>query len=248
MTEQPEVVEYSLPDITYRGPVLDVPDPPTDLPYAQHEDFAAAELLQANGIEPSVDAVIDALSSEEGVLLHAAAHVAGARGYREAIPALQAALGGPDDQAGVEAAYALARLGDPAGEDALLRALGGRPDVALAPVLAAGYLAQLGRPDGAGVIAQALESPHMPTRMLACKQLLLLQPLQIRDDGAVDTMGLFRKALGDENASVVWRALEQIRYLDEDAIAVLLGGAAETLTDPANRKFARRILSGEDRR
>lgn len=236
---------YRLPDITYQAPNLEVADPPPDLPYAQHEDFSYRELLKANAIPVTEEAVTEALATQIGVLLHAAAHTAGAEGYQAAVPRLEQLTGGSDDQAAVEAAYALVRLGHPQAREVLRRALAGPVDVTLGPVLAAGYLAMLGDPSGYPVIAQGLESQYLPTRMLACKQILFFMDFQGQATGSgepVDALGLFRRALDDPNPSVAWRALEQIRALDPATIRELLTGRVDRISDPPLRRFAERVL------
>jgi len=192
-----EVEVFHLDDIHYEGPNLDLPAPPQDLPYAEYEDWRSGELLAANGIPATEDSLVDALQTQDGVLLGAAAHTAGSHGVGAAVPQLEHVARGPDDYAGVEAAYALARLGHARGEALLRRALDRPVGPYLSPVLAAGYLAQLGDPSGFAVVREGLASDLLAVRMLACKQLAFF--LSFPD---VDARGLLELALEDPDPSV----------------------------------------------
>jgi HEAT repeat protein len=201
--DEDEVVH--LEDMRFEGPNLDLPSPPPDLPYEGYEDWRAAELLQANGIPASADRVLDALRTESGILLAAAAHTAGALGVRPAVRRLREIAAGPDDDAGVEAAYALARLGDDAGRALLREALERPVGPYLSPVLAAGDLARLGDPAGRDVIREGLGSELLAVRMLATKQLAFLAAVD--GDGA---RPLFEQALADPDPAVRRQAEVQL--------------------------------------
>ena len=192
-----EVEIYHLEDIHYEGPNLDLPAPPPGLPYERYEDWRSTELLAVNGIPATEEALLGALRTQEGVLLAAAAHAVGSHGVRGAIPQLEEVARGPDDNAGVEAAYALARLGDEAGKELLKSALERPVGPYLSPVFAAGYLAQLGDPSGFPVVREGLASDLLAVRMLACKQLAFFLPFP-----DLDARALLERALEDPDPSI----------------------------------------------
>jgi HEAT repeat protein len=210
---------HRLPDVHYEGPNLDLPSPPADLPYEQLEDWRSTELLALNGIPATPDALLDALQTQSGVLLSAAAHACGSTGVDAAIPLLKQVARGADDYAGVEAAYALVRLGDDEGLPLLHEALKRPVGAYLSPILAAGYLAQLGDPAGYAVVREALGSEFLAARMLACKQLYFFAALH---GSGVDALGLFKQALDDEDPTVKAQALGQLRRLRWDEAEPLL--------------------------
>ena len=139
---------WRFPDFQYQAPNLDVPDPPAGLSYAEFDDYYNRELLRLNAIELSDKALIAALAHPSSILQAAAAHTIGSRALEVAAPELRHALAATDDLTGVEAAFALARLGDPEGKAVLFAYLDREVPAYLSPVLAAGYLAQLGDPRG----------------------------------------------------------------------------------------------------
>jgi HEAT repeat protein len=196
---------YRLEDIEYEGPTLDVPSPPPDLPYERFEDWRSAELLTANGIAGDGDALLEALRAQEGILLAAAAHTAGARGLQAAAPLLRHVAEGEDDDAAVEAAYALARLGDSAGESLLRGALDRPVGPYLSPLPAAGYLAQLGDAEGLAAVREGLASDLLAVRMLACTQLAFFLPV-----AGAEARALLERALADPDPAVRRQARAQV--------------------------------------
>jgi hypothetical protein len=201
-------VIHHLDDMHFEGPNLDLPSPPPDLPYERYEDWRSTTLLAINGIHADEASLLTALDTQANVLLSAAAHTAGSTGARAAIPRLREVAKGEDDYAAAEAAYALARLGDEDGAR-MLRAAATQPAGALlGPVLAAGYLAQLGDPAGFEVVATALESSLLATRMLACKQLYFFAPFD-----AVDARALLERALSDPEETVRRQARAELDEL-----------------------------------
>jgi hypothetical protein len=223
-----------LPDIMGEALVLEVPNPPAGTRYEDYEDFRSAELLRANGIEPDVAGVLDALQSRTGVLLAAAAHTAGARGFGAALPTLEGLRGAADDTVAVEAAYALIRLGVEDGHATLQDLLRSGGPLDLGRLRAAGYLAATGDPSGYQAIADGLHSEHMVIRMTACKQLYAFVPLDGTAGASgehVDAGALFRTALADSDADVRWQALAQVRAL-----------ATQPASDESVRRLAEQIL------
>jgi hypothetical protein len=214
---------YELDDVHVVGPNLDIPAAPADLPYEQLEDWRSAELLAANGIPATRDALLEALASQTDLLLAAAAHASWST--PDATPQLRRITEGPDDWAAVEAANALVRLGETDALEVLHGALARPVGPFLSPLLAAGYLAQHGDPSGASTLRAGLDSSLLAARMLACKQLFFLLPYEGRSDTegrAIDVAGLFEAALGDEDPSVREQAAGELRRSDSDLARTLL--------------------------
>jgi hypothetical protein len=208
-SDEPEV--HELEDVRFEGPNTDLPSPPADLPYARYEDWRSVALLAVlavNGIPETEEALLEALRTQENILLSAAAHACGSLALHRAAPRLREVARGPDDYAGVEAAYALARLGEEDGAGLLREALE-RPLAAyLSPVLAAGHLAQLGDPSGFPVVLAGLDGELLATKMLACKQLYFFARY---DD--VDAVAALERAAEDPDPSVGRQARVQLREL-----------------------------------
>jgi HEAT repeat protein len=236
---------YRLEDMQFEGPNLDLPSPPPDLPYDRFEDWRSIELLAVNGIPATGEALLEALRTQSNVLLSAAAHASGSNGVKAAIPRLRELTRGPDDYAAVEAAYALARLGEPDGEELLREALQRPLGAYLSPVLAAGYLAQLNDPSGFPVVREALGSDLLATKMLACKQLFFFVPFQGVADGhgsLVDALGLFEQALEDEDSTVQGQALAQLRSMRSAETRPLLENYLGRVESPYLKELAREIV------
>jgi len=205
-----------LPDIIGEAVVLNVPNPPAGTRYEDYEDFRSAELLRANGSEPDDAGVLSALRTRTGILLAAAAHTAGARGFADALPTLERLRQAADDTVAVEAAYALVRLGVEDGRATLRDLLRARGPLDLGGLRAAGYLALTGDPSGYPAVVDALHSEHMVIRMTACKQLYAFVALDGMADPSgepVDVGALFRTPLADSDPDVQWQALAQLRAL-----------------------------------
>jgi HEAT repeat protein len=219
------MAEYSFPDFHYQAPNLDVPDPPAGFSYAEFGDYYNRELLRLNGIELSDEALIAALTHPSSMLQAAAAHTIGSRALKVAAPALRQALAAADDLTGVEAACALARLGDPEGKSVLVAYLDRAVPAYLSPLLAAGYLAQLGDPRGFPVIVHTLGLKSLGARMLACKQLFFFIPFHDEPDarGAViDVVAQFQRMLVHPEADLRWQALIELRSSRAPAFIALL--------------------------
>lgn len=207
------------------GLVLDTPEPPTTLPYADFEDYRARELLVANGIQPAVAGAIGALQHRSSVIRAAAAHVLGALGDAAAIPALRRLAVEDSDLVQVEAAFALVRLGVDEARRHLHEALTRPVTAYLSPSVAAGMLARLGDPAGYGAIEAALTVDNLIPRIVACKQLLFFVPLDGREAGdgrIVDAFALFARALADPHEDVQLLALRQLREVDSPRVGELI--------------------------
>jgi HEAT repeat protein len=199
------------------GIVLDTPEPPAGLPYAEFEDFRARELLRVNGIELDPDSVREALAHPSPVLRGAAAHTAGHLKVTGTLPGLERLVRADDDLVRVEAAYALVRLGRGGGREALHEALSDPVDTNLGPAVAAGDLARLGDPSGYRVVEECLRQDNMIVRILGCKQLLFFVPLQGRptaDGSLVDVWALFDHCLRDPEPEVRRVAALQLDEVD----------------------------------
>ena len=207
--DEPEI--HELEDVSFEGPNTDLPSPPPDLPYERYEDWYSVELLAVNGIPATEEALLEALRTQENILLSAAAHACGSMGLHSAVPRLREVARGPDDYAGVEAAYALALLGEEDGAELLREALE-RPLAAyLSPVLAAGYVARLDDPSGFPVVLAGLESEFLATKMLACKQLYFFARFD-----SVNAVAALERAAEDPDPSVQRQARVQLRELGRD--------------------------------
>jgi len=245
-----EVIDMSVDEakeesFEYRAPNLDVPNPPQDLPYDEFEDFRQREILKANGISLSEAELIVALEQETGVLQAATAHTLGRLSSRGAIEPLKKLLTSSDDLVQVEAAYALARLGVPEGKEGLIRCLGYRLDAYICPAIAAGYLAQLGDPQGFQIIVKSFEVDIPAVRMLACKQLYFFVPFHgAKDKGGnpIDIFRVFERALKDADTNIQWQALVQLRQIRSAETKNILEIYIEQTGDEQLRDVAREIV------
>jgi HEAT repeat protein len=232
-------------DSSIEGIVLTTPDPPDDVSFADMEDFRAEKLLEANGIEPTEEGVLAVLRDDSSVFQGTAAHVAGSKGMKATIPDLQRLAASRGDLAKVEAAYALALFGLDDGRKALVDCL--RLPVAghLAPLLAAGFLARLGDPQGFDAIVQGIQSDNAITRNVACKQLYYFTPYQGspgKDGRPMNVMALFETALKNGNADMRWMALMQLRELRMPEARPMLETFASATDEPRMRDYATLIL------
>lgn len=234
--EEAEGDVFEFPDIVFQGPNLDVEPPGPDVPYDRYDDQNAIGLLAANGVPHTAEAVLEALESESGVLLAAAAHASGSLGVEAAVARLRELAKGPDDQAAVEAGFALVRLGEGGAITVLREALTRSPDAYLSTVLAANYLARLGDPAGYPVVAEALGSEFPSSQMLACRALLLFVPYQGQD--GIDVVDLYDRALGDPDPGIQGEAVIQLRWAPAALARPLLERYLASSGDELLRRYA----------
>lgn len=223
---------------------LSITAPEPGVGYAGYETHKYRSLLTANGIALDDQSLIAALRHPISAFGAAAAHVLGDQQVRAAEPALREALSASDDLLQVEAAYALARMGDAAGHETLIACLGRRLDAYVSPPIAAGYLAQLGDPRGFGVVARAFDVET--ARLLACKQLFFFVPFQGQPSGdgrTVDVFPLFARALSAGDAATQWQALTQLRELRPPPARPLLEAFIGHTADDTMRQSAQDILA-----
>lgn len=211
--------------------VLDIADPPSDMPYAHIDDYHAQALLAANGIALDQPALEAALRHPEAVLRGAAAHTLGSKGLAQAAPQITQLHGSAEDLVRVECAYALVRLGHGEYRDSLRASLGLPPHAYLGPSLAAGDLARLGDPAGFDVVRQAMGDENLIVRVVAAKQLLHFAPFHPQ----LPIYNLFAQALRDQHADIPWLAFRQLRELATPEAQALLGNYADSGGDPALR-------------
>ena len=225
---------------------LDIPNPPDDLSYVDFEDYRNREILTANKITATSEAeLMAALDAQTNVLQAAAAHILGKLASKAAIPTLRNLLSSSEDLVKVEAAYALARSGVPEGKDILVQCLGYPLDAYLFPAIAAGYLAQLGDPQGFKTIFSCFNVDVAAIRMLACKQLYFFVPFSgehDRDGNAMDVYHLFDRALKDSDTNVQWQALVQLREIRSLNARKILGSYIEKTADEQLSGVAKKIL------
>jgi HEAT repeat protein len=223
---------------------LNIPAPDQPLSYADGESYKYRSLLEGNGIALTDDALIAALRHPISALGAAAAHELGDRNVHAAIPALTRALASSDDLLEVEAAYALARMGEASGNDTLVACLGRQLDAYVSPPIAAGYLARIGNAHGFWVVNRAFDVET--ARLLACKQLFFFVPFQgeTLDDGQrVDVFPLYARALSAGDVYVQSQALAQLRELrPPDARPALEAYVASDASDDVLRRDAQTIL------
>lgn len=247
---------------------LETPDPPTDLPYADFEDYRARALLDVNGVGTTVPELIETLDHADAVLRGAAAHALGALGTlgtlgqgrttENGTPLAEPFIGeGPiaalrrlaktaDDLVQVEAAYALVRLGVDDGRDVLHAALGRPVNAYLSPAVAAGDLARLGDPAGFDVVVRCLADDNLVVKTLGCKQLLFFVPLDGKEisDGAgiVDVFSQFVVALRDDRPEIQHLALLQLSEIPQQSTGLLQEYLAPG-GHPTWKQMASRILA-----
>jgi len=190
----------------YEMPIVRVPNPPSDLSYAEYEDYRQREILKANGISITERELLNTLTTQTNILQAVAAHTLGAMGSLAATPTLKTLLTSMEDLVRVEAAYALARNGVSDGRETLVHLLSYPIEAYLFPPIAAGYLAQLGDSQGYPVVVRCLESGNPAVRMLGCKQIYFFARFQ-------DVSALFERALNDADTNIQWQASVQLRSL-----------------------------------
>jgi hypothetical protein len=159
-------------------------------------DEQARTILERAGMD-----IRAALASGHPVFQASAARLVGAEGQPAAgddgqpslVDAVAALAANPAaaETARVEAAYALARLGDDRGREHLVELLNVPTAISPAALQAAGRLARLGDTRGAPLIAAALRSPARLDAMVAAKEL-----------DAFDSKELYDLALAHPEASV----------------------------------------------
>lgn len=233
----------------HRPLVLDVPNPPPDMRYADMEDFQNREILKANGIGLTGKELLRALDSDVNVLQAAAAHLLGENGDPAATQRLRELISSPDDLVKVEAAYAIARNGPHDAVEPLTRFLDDPLEGYISAPLAAGYLARLSDPRGWPVIVEALGSKYPDIRMIGSKQLSLFLPFHGRQgiDGApMDVHREIGRALQDPGTDVQWQVLSQLREAPPVELRPVLEAYASATIDPGLKHAAEDILTRID--
>lgn len=212
MSDKPRQPVRSLEDVV-------APRRPAGVPYDQGEDVDAQALLEANGYGVSVAELVDTLDSPIAMFQAAAARLLGARQERAAREPLDRITRDrfADETVRVQAAYALARMGDDAARDRLAELLALPLEATPAPLQAAGALARLGDPRGFAVALAGLESPNRVIAMIAAKQLYAFAPLdgaELPDGGRVAAYQAFRRALRRPEPNIVGETRAQLDYLE----------------------------------
>lgn len=158
----------------------------------------------------------------------------GAHGDRDALAEVRAGLDDPYPPARVEAARAAAVLGDAGARDHLRRLLEvDWPETALN---AAAYLADLGDPSGAAVLAAAAASPVEALRLQA---VLLVRAFERATGHDVDVVGVLRRAALEDPSTLVRReAVYQVAGLGRERSAEILALAVRD-PDPLVARAAR---------
>jgi HEAT repeat protein len=233
----------------YREPNLDIPNPPSNLSYAEFADFQNREILNANGIQLSETALVSAVEETTNILQAAAAHTIGTLPSLtvKALSALTKLLSDPNDAVIVEAAYALARHGVPEGTAALVKCLDYSLKACVSPLTAAGYLAQRGNPQGFPIVVKGFDSDLAAVRSVASKQLYFFAPFDGTKDEQGNTIDLvheFERALEDPDTGIQWQALIQLREVALPAVREFLESYARNTRDQGLQSLAEAILQG----
>jgi HEAT repeat protein len=193
-------------------------------PVEAAEERQARSLLEGQGQATDPDALRAALESPRAVLRASAARLLGAAGdelAREALERVATTRG--EESARAQAAYALARIGDPKGAE-VLRALLELPvDTSPGPLQAAGHLARLDDASGLPVLERGLGDAESLIAMIAAKQLAPFALLQERrPDLGVDAWGLYERALEHPEEQVRSEARAQLERIESDRARSLL--------------------------
>jgi HEAT repeat protein len=218
--------------------VVDIPETPADVPYAEREDTIAERLLELNGLPTEGAGLRGLLDASSPIVVSAAARRLGVLGVRDALPRLRELARSPNDLLAVHAATGLARLDRGEGA-AALRELTRLPvEACPGAIQAAGELARLGDLGGADAVGRALASENPVVRTIGAKQLLFLA--EAGDDDAVQRLGAL---LEDPDPGIPWIALSQLAALRHPRAREHLAAQAERGSDAALRDAARRALS-----
>ena len=184
----------------------------------------ARAFLQDHGPGTDPQALREALETPT-IFRAAAAQLLGAERderAREALARVAAEEGG-EESARAQAAYALARLGDPAGVETLHALLDLPVDASAGPLQAAGHLARLDDPSGAPVIERGLADRELVIATIAAKQLAPLALLAERHpELGIDAWRLYDLALLHPQPQVAREARVQLERLDGDEPRELL--------------------------
>ena len=231
--------------MTSKEIILDTPDPPYDLPYADFEDYRALELMKVNNIELTEQSLLSVLLNSETVLKRASAHVLGMLGYTTAIEAITQLCKISDDIVKVEAAYALVRLGKHKYKNVLRECLNYPLHAYLGPPIAAGDLARLNDPIGYPIITKCLEIDNLIVRTIACKQIVFFLPfhgMHTETGQMIDVYSLFDRALNDIDPEIQRIALLQLRELRILEIRNLIKKYVLRVNDKYLKNIAQGIL------
>lgn len=193
-------------------------------PVQAAEERQARALLDSKGQGTDPEALRAALDSPQSILRASAARLLGAAGdeaAREALERVATARG--EESARAQAAYALARLGDPKGAEVLHELLDFPVDASPGPLQAAGHLARLDDPSGLPVVERGLADPEPLIAMIAAKQLAPFALLQERKpELELDAWSLYERALDHREDQVRSEARTQLERLDSERARSLL--------------------------
>jgi HEAT repeat protein len=179
--------------------------------FEQNRTETSTSALQDEGFE-GFEGLLQALSSNDLAVRAEAAFLLGRLRDRRAVPSLQAAVEDASARVRVEAAQALARLGEEAIARENLRAELTGAFFDDAPLRAARALALLGDVSGWPRVLEALHSDLPSNRMEAVQALQAFVPLP---SGAVDPVAALIDATSDSEAIVRADAIAALRGLDD---------------------------------
>jgi HEAT repeat protein len=159
---------------------------------------------------------------------------------RDALADVRAGLQDPYPPARAEAARATVMLGDDVGREHLRALLAvDWPETA---INAAAYLADLGDPGGARVLAEAASSPVEALRLQA---VLLVRAFERFGEAPIDVVAVLRRAALEDPSPLVRReAVYQVAALGRDRSAPILAQAMRD-PDPVVARAARLRVDGE---
>lgn len=199
--------------------------------------------LAAEGIALSRDGLIDALDDHRLHIRGGAALLLGHREDQRAIPKLRWLLEDDVPAVRVEAAMALARLGDPLGIPVLVSAL--EEDILSdAPLTAAKYLAERGDVRGFELVQQALQHPLEGVRLHAAVALKYFLPChgQVAGGREIDLVEAIRSGLRDPLPQVRGELLYKLAGLEDNRVGPLLAEIAAADPDEDVRQAAQMLL------
>ena len=193
-------------------------------PVEAAEERQARALLESKGQGTDPEALRATLDSPMSILRGSAARLLGAAGDEAARDALErVATTRGEESARAQAAFALARLGDPKGAEVLKELLELPVDTSPGPLQAAGHLARLDDPSGLPVLESGLADSEPLIAMIAAKQLAPFALLQERrPDLGIDAWSLYERALEHGEEQVRGEVRTQLERLDSERARSLL--------------------------
>lgn len=204
---------------------------------------ASTRRIEALGYTNDLSGLISALRHAETGVRAEAAFLLGHSEDPQAKEALDASLQDNEARVRVEAAFALARLGDKGSAMSTLHKELQGQFFSDAPLRAARALARLGDPVGYGRVMEALASPLPSNRMEAIAVLSAFLPYagQIVESNTVDPVAVLMKGAQDPEELLRRDALSALASISDPRVKPFLRAATKD-KEPAVRNLARSLL------